>query len=78
MGTKTQDERKFNKYQEDEKLALVALAKKDMLTFSMWCHRGYDPAWFHEHIADELMKIESGENKRLMIFMPPRHGKTQE
>lgn len=79
MGTKTQtEERKFNKYKEEEKQALVEMTKKDLLTFSMWCHKDYQPAWFHERIAEELMKIENGENKRLMIFMPPRHGKTAE
>ena len=74
--SKTQEERHFTKYTEEEKQAIAHVANKDLLTFSIWSHKGYEPAWFHERIAEELMKIETGENKRLMIFMPPRHGKS--
>lgn len=31
----------------------------------------------HQLIADALQRVESGECKRLIITMPPRHGKTQ-
>ncbi len=42
----------------------------------------YEANWHHRLIADELEKIESGQfekegKKVLMIFMPPRHGKSQ-
>lgn len=40
----------------------------------------YQLEWFHEQIAVRLEKaihqVENGEDVRLMIFMPPRHGKS--
>ena len=40
----------------------------------MW--QGYRPAAHHRLIADKLQLVEAGKLKRLMIFMPPRHGKS--
>lgn len=37
----------------------------------------YVPNWHHEVIARELENVASGQCKRLMLFMPPRHGKTE-
>lgn len=40
----------------------------------------YQLEWFHEQIALKLeevvRRVEKGEDVRLMIFMPPRHGKS--
>lgn len=36
----------------------------------------YDPSWLHDKIADALMRVERGDIKRLLITMPPRHGKS--
>lgn len=42
----------------------------------------YQMEWFHKHIAhrleDGLKRLERGENVRLAIFMPPRHGKSDQ
>lgn len=38
----------------------------------------YDAKWFHESVADKIQSWVSGEGKnRLMIFLPPQHGKSQ-
>jgi predicted phage terminase large subunit-like protein len=37
----------------------------------------YKPAMHHQLIARALEKVESGEWPRLIITMPPRHGKTE-
>ena len=37
----------------------------------------YRPAPHHELIATKLEAVERGDIKRLMIFMPPRHGKSE-
>jgi predicted phage terminase large subunit-like protein len=37
----------------------------------------YEPAQHHWQIAEKLEAVERGEIKRLMIFMPPRHGKSE-
>lgn len=42
--------------------------------------RNYKLEWFHEEIAEKLedgyRRLKKGEDVRLMIFMPPRHGKS--
>lgn len=37
----------------------------------------YDPQHFHALLAEALEKVERGELPRLIIVMPPRHGKSQ-
>lgn len=38
---------------------------------------GYDSLWYQQDIlAPALEKVNAGEVKRLVIFMPPRHGKS--
>jgi len=59
---------------EDEKLTQAG--KYSLIDFSIVTGK-YSPNWHHELIADKLEAIERGELKRLMIFMPPRHGKSQ-
>lgn len=52
-------------------------------TFGEYCilvDKHYSMQWFHAEIARQLEQgyklLERGENVRLMIFMPPRHGKS--
>lgn len=52
-------------------------ARDRLVTFSGINMGHYKPNWHHHEIADRLQKVASGEIKRLMIFMPPRHGKSQ-
>lgn len=37
----------------------------------------YEMQWFHSYICDRLDAFEKGEVKKLMVLMPPQHGKTQ-
>lgn len=54
------------------------LAKTDYSFYCEYTHHGfYIPAAHHLLICRALERIERGELKRLMIFMPPRHGKSQ-
>ncbi len=36
----------------------------------------YDPSWHHNIICKKLEEVEQGKCKRLMLFLPPRHGKS--
>lgn len=56
---------------------MMELARRDLIDFSITVDEYYDPNWHHEVIAEKLMAVERGEIKRLMIFMPPRHGKSR-
>lgn len=49
----------------------------DLIAFARATFPRYQPAPHHHLIAERLMAVERGEIDRLMIFMPPRHGKTQ-
>ncbi len=52
-------------------------ARDNFLKFTQYTKPDYDTNWHHKIICDYLMKFVSGEIKRLMIFMPPRHGKSE-
>lgn len=52
-------------------------AREDLIDFCIATDKNYDPQWFHEKIAEALMAVERGEIKRLIIEMPPRHGKSE-
>ncbi len=52
-------------------------ARAGLIDYARYTNRAYRPAEHHEWIADHLEKVEAGILKRLMIFMPPRHGKSE-
>ncbi len=57
--------------------ARYELARRNYTDYVELVHRGrWKPARHLTLVCDELEKIVTGETKRLMIFMPPRHGKS--
>lgn len=61
-------------------LAKRELAKRHLLAFIKRYETGYMAGWVHKMLAEELMAfseaVVNGESPRLMITMPPRHGKS--
>lgn len=57
--------------------ARTASARQSLLAFTEYTNPLYRRARHHELIAEKLEAIESGAIDRLMIFMPPRHGKSE-
>lgn len=56
----------------------VSKAKSSPLNCGVVCSRGwYEPARHLQLLNDYLMLVEAGEIKRLMVFMPPQHGKSE-
>lgn len=53
------------------------LARKSLLEFIKYTMPSYQANWHHEVMCEYLEKFISLEIKRLMIFAPPRHGKSQ-
>jgi hypothetical protein len=47
-----------------------------LLSYAAYQWPGYSAARHHRMIAEKLEAVERGEIKRLMITMPPRHGKS--
>lgn len=59
------------------KLARRLLAKRKFLPFVTYVNPWFKVSWHHEIIAEALERVEAGELKRLMIFLPPRHSKSE-
>ena len=55
----------------------AARARKSLLNFTLYTKPDYQVNWHHEILCSELDKLITGENKRLMVFMPPRNGKSE-
>ena len=52
-------------------------ARKNLMPFIEETFPRYKPAAHHHLIAEKLEAVERGDIKRLMIFCPPQHGKSQ-
>jgi predicted phage terminase large subunit-like protein len=52
-------------------------ARRKLLPFSAYVNPLYMPNWHHKVVAEELDAVLDGRTKRLMLFMPPQHGKTE-
>lgn len=53
------------------------LSRTRFSNFVRFTFEGYDMQWFHKAICDYLDKLLNGEIKKLMIFVPPQHGKSE-
>ena len=53
------------------------LARRRLLNFTLWTMPGYQVNWHHEVVCGYLDRFVAGEIKRLMIFQPPRTGKSE-
>lgn len=54
----------------------LVFARDRLASYAIAQHAGYEVAAHHRLIARKLEAVERGDIKRLMIFMPPRHGKS--
>ena len=52
-------------------------ARRNLINFTKHTKPDYDTNWHHERLSDALGRLERKEIKRLMVFMPPRHGKSE-
>jgi len=55
---------------------ILSLCRQSLIGYAIAQWEGYRPAAHHRKIARALERVSKGECKRLMIFMPPRHGKS--
>ena len=53
------------------------LGRSNLKRFTMHTYPEYSVTWFHEILLDKLDRFAKGEIKKLMIFMPPQHGKSE-
>lgn len=52
-------------------------SRKSLCAFTEYVNPAYVSAGHHAKICDKLEQVERGDIDRLMIFMPPRHGKSE-
>lgn len=52
-------------------------ARRSLVAFTQYTNPAYIAVKHHNLIAEKLEAVERGEIKRLMICMPPRHGKSE-
>ena len=51
--------------------------KNDFKSFIKYTKNDYSLQWFHKQICEKIQCFENKEIKKLMIFMPPQHGKSE-
>ena len=51
-------------------------ARNDLLVFAILTNPKYDVNWHHRIMGEKLQAVERGEIKRLILELPPRHGKS--
>lgn len=61
----------------EEQKKIAQAGRFSLIDFSIITLPTYKPNWHHEILASKLEAVEKGEVKRLMVFMPPRSGKSQ-
>lgn len=65
----------------ERELAARELARRHLLPFILRMKPGYIPGWVHKDICLRLEKfakdVQEGREPRLMLQMPPRHGKSE-
>lgn len=59
---------------QNENVSLFA--RSNLLSFAVSMREAYETPWHIRKIAKKLQELEQRKIKRLMIFIPPRHGKS--
>jgi len=52
-------------------------AATDLISFTEFTYPRYESSALHRQIAEQLERVERGEVDRLMLLVPPRHGKSE-
>lgn len=55
----------------------LSRSRTDLLTFTRVTKPDYKVNWHHRELATKLNAFARGEIQYLMVFMPPRHGKSE-
>lgn len=73
-GTARQDKIRLVKAMKER---LLRESRSDLLRFTMATMPTFRPADFHRRYYDILSRFAHKEIKKLMVFMPPQHGKSE-
>lgn len=61
----------------EEELEAAERAKNSFLSFMGYTKKNYKAKWFHRVLCAYIDFFVEGKIKNLMVFMPPRHGKSE-
>jgi predicted phage terminase large subunit-like protein len=61
----------------DLRKAACEKARESLIAYCLLSYRDFRPNWHHRKLAHELEMVEKGETDRLIVMMPPRHGKSE-
>lgn len=53
------------------------LARRNIIDFTKYTYPKYEFSWFHEAYANKINEFAKGNIKKLMVFIPPQHGKSE-
>jgi predicted phage terminase large subunit-like protein len=80
VKTKKQKKEESAQIRAEQELAKRILSRKRLLPFVEKFNADYQAGWVHKDICQRLEKfseaVANEESPRLMLFMPPRHGKS--
>jgi predicted phage terminase large subunit-like protein len=68
------DEVRYHEYLRQE---VIESARTDLLSFTLFTKPDYRVNWHHRRLAAKLNAFVRGDIRFLMVFMPPRHGKSE-
>ena len=57
--------------------ARAELARRKFADFVSYTKEDYEFNWHHKALCDKLQQFAHGQIRKLMVFMPPQHGKSQ-
>jgi len=60
-----------------DKLLARRKARESLLDFTLYTKPDYQVSWHHRALCEALDKFVAGETTRLMVSLPPRHGKSE-
>ena len=64
-------------FEQYEKLLQLEAAYNNLRDFIALTMPKYQFNWHHEVLINRLQKLTEEKDKRIMVFMPPRHGKSE-
>ena len=60
-----------------EREKLKEQARTDILAFTLYTKEDYIINWHHKYLCEKLNDFANGKIKRMIVFMPPQHGKSE-
>lgn len=59
------------------KMRAILASREHLLSFVRYVKQDYETNWHHRELAHKLTEFAFGRIQFLMVFMPPRHGKSE-